>query len=71
MRWPVTPPRSGYPSTPGTMSPNVKSRDAKDGDFTQLMDNMKAFVTTGTRCGLGVSFITGKDNDHRLYEVCS
>jgi sulfatase maturation enzyme AslB (radical SAM superfamily) len=32
---------------------------------------MKAFVATGTRCVLGVSFITGKDNYHRLYEVCS
>jgi MoaA/NifB/PqqE/SkfB family radical SAM enzyme len=49
----------------------VKSRGAKPGEFSRLMDNMKAFVATGTKCVLGVSFITGKDNYHRLHEVCS
>jgi len=49
----------------------VKSRGAKAGEFSRLMENMRAFVATGTECVLGVSFITGKDNYHRLHEVCS
>jgi MoaA/NifB/PqqE/SkfB family radical SAM enzyme len=49
----------------------VKSRGAKAGEFTKLIENMKAFVETGTKCVLGVSFIAGKDNYHRLYEVCA
>ncbi|TAN55651.1 MAG: radical SAM protein [Magnetospirillum sp.] len=49
----------------------VASRGAKPGEFTRLLENMQAFVATGTKCVLGVSFITGKDNYHRLHEVCS
>lgn len=49
----------------------VASRGARPGEFTRLLENMTAFVKTGTRCVLGVSFIAGKDNYHRLYDVCS
>jgi MoaA/NifB/PqqE/SkfB family radical SAM enzyme len=49
----------------------VQSRGAKPGEFTRLLENMKAFVQTGTTCVLGVSFIVGKDNYHRLHEVCA
>ncbi len=49
----------------------VKSRGAREGEFSRLLENMAAFVKTGTKCTLGVSFIVGKDNHGRLYEVCS
>lgn len=45
------------------------SRGAKSGEFTKLLDNIRAFVATGTKCVLGVSFIIGKDNHQRIAEV--
>lgn len=48
----------------------VKSRGARKGEFTRLLQNMRAFVATGTRCVLGVSFIIGRENHHRIAEVC-
>lgn len=48
----------------------VKSRGAREGEFTRLLENMRAFVASGTRCVLGVSFIIGRDNHHRIAEIC-
>lgn len=48
----------------------VKSRGAREGEFTRLLRNMRDFIGTGTRCVLGVSFIIGRDNHHRIGEVC-
>lgn len=47
----------------------AKARGAKTGEFSRLLENMRAFVATGTQCVLGVSFIIGRDNHHRLAEV--
>jgi MoaA/NifB/PqqE/SkfB family radical SAM enzyme len=48
----------------------TRSRGAREGEFTRLLENMRAFVRRGTRCVLGVSFIIGRDNHHRISEVC-
>ncbi|MBF0417684.1 MAG: radical SAM protein [Magnetococcales bacterium] len=49
---------------------HVKSRGAKPGEFTRLLDNMRTFVATGTKCVLGVSLIIGENNHARVAEVC-
>jgi MoaA/NifB/PqqE/SkfB family radical SAM enzyme len=48
----------------------VKSRGAKPGEFTRLLENMRDFVATGTSCTLGVSLIIGENNHGRIKEVC-
>lgn len=48
----------------------TKSRGARDGEFTRLLENMRAFVAGGTDCVLGVSYIIGRDNHHRIAQVC-
>ncbi|ARJ66512.1 radical SAM protein [Magnetospirillum sp. ME-1] len=47
----------------------VKSRGAKPGEFGKLLDNIKAFTDTGTKCVLGISFIVGQENHTRLAEI--
>lgn len=49
----------------------VKSRGAKDGDFTRLITNIRDFTRRDTNCVLGISFIVGKDNHHRIAEVAA
>ena len=46
------------------------SRGAKPGDFAKLLDNMRDFAASGTKCVLGVSFIVGKENHRQIAEVC-
>lgn len=48
----------------------VKSRGARPGDFDRLIANMRAFVATGTKCVLGVSYIVGHDNHAHLADIC-
>lgn len=48
----------------------VAARGAKPGEFDRLLGNIRAFVDTGTRCVLGISFIVGKDNYRRIPDVC-
>ena len=48
----------------------VKSRKARAGEFTRLIANMRAFAARKSSCVLGVSFIVGRDNHHRIAEVC-
>lgn len=48
----------------------VKSRGARPGEFTRLLENMRAFVATGTSCTLGVSLIIGENNHDRIVDVC-
>ena len=48
----------------------AKARTIADGQFTRLMDNMRAFAARKSACVLGVSFIVGRDNHTHLYEVC-
>lgn len=47
------------------------ARKVKMGSFTQLLENIRRFVDTGTQCVLGVSFIVGKANHAHVYEACS
>jgi len=47
-----------------------KARGVPDGSFTTLLENMQAFVGTGTKCNLGVSLIIGQENYEHIYEVC-
>ena len=49
----------------------VKSRGAKSGDFSRLIDNIRAFTDRDTHCVLGVSLIVGQDNHTHIFDVCS
>jgi MoaA/NifB/PqqE/SkfB family radical SAM enzyme len=48
----------------------VASRGAKAGQFQELLSNMAAFVRTGTRCVLGVSFVITEENHAHVAEAC-
>jgi len=48
----------------------VKSRGAKEKEFTKLVENMAAFTQRDTQCVMGVSFIVGRDNHQHIYDVC-
>ena len=48
----------------------AKSRGVRDGDFTQLLQNMRDFTSRGSKCVLGVSFIVDKVNCDHLFEAC-
>lgn len=47
------------------------SRGAKPGEFTRLMNNIRAFTSRGSQCVLGVSFIVGKDNHQHIHDVAA
>ncbi|MBF0560647.1 MAG: radical SAM protein [Alphaproteobacteria bacterium] len=47
----------------------VASRGARLGDFTKMLNNIRAFTASGTRCVLGVSYIVGKNNYMHLAEM--
>lgn len=49
----------------------VRSRGARPGDFTRLLDNMRQFLASGTRCVLGISLIIGRDNHEHVAEICA
>lgn len=49
----------------------ARSRDIKVGHFTKLLNNLKGFVASGTRCELGISFIVGKENHEHIFEACT
>jgi MoaA/NifB/PqqE/SkfB family radical SAM enzyme len=48
-----------------------KSRGAKPHDFSDLIENIRAFTARDTRCVLGVSFIVGHDNHQHIAELCT
>ncbi|MDA8231405.1 MAG: radical SAM protein [Magnetospirillum sp.] len=48
----------------------ARSRGIALGQFTRLLDNIRAFTARGSKCVLGVSFIIGHDNAEHVYEVC-
>ena len=48
----------------------VASRGARDGDFSRLLENIRAFTTRGSKCVLGISFIVGKENHSHLVDIC-
>ena len=49
----------------------MASRGAKVGEFSRLIDNIRAFTARDTRCVLGVSFIVGHDNAPHIAEVAA
>ena len=46
------------------------ARGAKAGEFTRLLENVRAFTNSGTRCVLGVSLIVGQNNYQHIPDVC-
>jgi MoaA/NifB/PqqE/SkfB family radical SAM enzyme len=49
----------------------VKSRGAKENDFSRLIENIREFTARDTKCVLGVSLIVGRDNYQHIFEVCA
>jgi len=49
----------------------AKARGVKEGDFTQLMDNLREFKQSGTKCVLGCSFIVGEGNYEHIFNIVS
>lgn len=47
-----------------------KARGVKVGEFTKLLDNMRNFKLSKTKCILGCSFIVGKDNYKHIFSIC-
>ncbi|MDO8488683.1 MAG: radical SAM protein [Candidatus Omnitrophota bacterium] len=47
----------------------IKYRHVQDGEFTKILNNIKAFKAFRGRCLLGVSFILDKDNYTHFYDV--
>lgn len=48
----------------------AKSRGIKEGEFTQLLENLSRFSARGSKCVLGVSFIVDETNCTHLYDAC-
>ena len=48
----------------------AKARGVKEGEFSNLMNNIKLFTSSGTECVLGCSYIVGKDNYEYIYDIC-
>ncbi len=48
----------------------AKARSISDGQFTQLMDNIRNFTARKSKCVLGISFIIGHENDLHILDVC-
>ncbi len=49
----------------------AKSRNVKDGEFSRVIANMRAFAARETACVLGASFIVGRDNIDHLADACA
>jgi len=47
------------------------SRKAKEEEFERIIDNMRSFVKTGTKCVLGVGFVVTKENHAHIYDFCA
>ena len=47
-----------------------KARGIKNGEFTKLLENMREFKASGSKCVLGCSFIVGKDNHKHIHSIC-
>jgi len=49
----------------------VKSRGAKESDFSKLIENIKSFTDRNSECVLGISLIVGDNNYNHIAEVCA
>lgn len=47
------------------------SRGAKPGEFTRLLENIRAFSARDSKCVLGISYIVGHDNAPHVAEVAA
>jgi len=48
----------------------AKSRGIREGEFTELLKNMRSFTGRNTKCVLGVSFIVDENNCTHIYDAC-
>ena len=48
-----------------------RSRGVRDGEFTQLLRNLREFSARASKCVLGVSFIVDERNCRHLREACA
>jgi len=48
----------------------VKAREARPGEFDQIIENMRLFVASNTKCVLGVCFIIDENNCAHIHEIC-
>jgi MoaA/NifB/PqqE/SkfB family radical SAM enzyme len=48
-----------------------KARGVRDGEFDRVIENMREFAKSQSKCVLGVSFIVGKENYTRILDMCS
>lgn len=49
----------------------ARSRGARPGDYSRLMENIGDFTGRGSRCVLGVSFIVDKANHTHVADICA
>lgn len=49
----------------------ARARSVRDGEFTRLMDNIRAFTARTSKCVLGVSFIVSEENAAHLADACA
>lgn len=49
----------------------AKSRGIREGEFSNLLRNMRDFTSRGSKCVLGVSFIVDEANCSHLYDACA
>jgi MoaA/NifB/PqqE/SkfB family radical SAM enzyme len=49
----------------------AQARGVREGEFSRIIDCMRAFVDRRSRCVLGVSFIISHDNHMHIYDVCA
>lgn len=47
------------------------ARQAGSGEFNRVLNNMRDFVASGTKCVLGISFIVTKDNYPHIPDFCA
>lgn len=47
-----------------------RSRGARPGEFSRLMENIRAFTALGSPCVLGVSFIVDQNNANHIAAMC-
>lgn len=48
----------------------AKARETSTNAFSRMIENIRAFQKRGSDCELGVSMIIGKENHHKVYELC-
>jgi MoaA/NifB/PqqE/SkfB family radical SAM enzyme len=47
-----------------------RNRGAKPGEFTRIVENLRAFAARGSQCVLGVIFIVTEENVGQVFDTC-